>query len=302
MTAISANGITIEYEETGNRTDPVVILIRGLGTQLIDWPVALLDGLAGEGFRVIVHDNRDVGLSTKFDKAGAPDLADAVQKAAAGLPTGAAYTLDDMALDVVGLMDALGIAGAHIMGISMGGMIAQILAAVHHKRVRSLTSIMSSSGNPDLPQAAPGVMKAMMAAPEDPNDREAVIRLGTETLKIIGSPGFPETEESRRAAYTARFERSYYPVGVARQMQAILLHGSRIDLLKTISVPTLVIHGKDDPLVPVAAGRDTAAKIPNSDLKIIDGMGHSIPMPLVPQFVTLIAQHARKAQEAADKS
>lgn len=302
MTAISANGITIEYEETGSRTDPAMILIRGLGTQLIDWPADLVHGLAGEGFRVIVYDNRDVGLSTKFDNAGTPDLADAVQKAAAGLPTGAAYTLDDMALDVVGLMDALGIAGAHIMGISMGGMIAQILAAVHHERVHSLTSVMSSSGNPDLPQAAPEVMKAVMAVPEEPNDREAVVRLGAESLKIIGSPGFPETEETRRSAVAARFERSHNPAGVVRQMQAILLHGSRTGLLKSISIPALVVHGRDDPLVPVAAGRDTAANIPGSKLEIIEGMGHNIPLPLVPRFVTLIAQHAHSALGAPERT
>jgi len=293
MAAVTANGIRIEYEEAGKQSDPVIMLIRGLGTQLIDWPDAFIHGLAEKGYRVICHDNRDVGLSAKFDDAGIPDFADAMAKASTGEKTGAAYSLEDMALDVVGLQDALGIESAHIVGISMGGMIAQILAGKHRERVQKLVSVMSSSGRPDLPAAAPEVMKALTAVPDDPNDREKIISIGTEALRIIGSPGFPESEEDRRKIYTARYERCYYPTGVARQMLAIMLAGSRVDLLKTISVPTLVIHGSNDPLVPVEAGKDTAANIPGASLEIIEGMGHNLPEPLIPRLVDLISRHIK---------
>ncbi|MBW2180837.1 MAG: alpha/beta fold hydrolase [Deltaproteobacteria bacterium] len=297
MAAVTANGIRIEYEEAGKQSDPVIMLIRGLGTQLIDWPVAFIRGLAEKDYRVIFHDNRDVGLSAKFNDAGMPDFVDAMARASAGKKTGVAYSLEDMALDVIGLQDALGIESAHIVGISMGGMIAQILAGKHSERVQSLVSVMSSSGRPDLPAAAPEVIKALTAVPDDPNDREKIISLGTETLGIIGSPGFSESEEVRRKIYTARYERCYSPAGVARQMLAIMRAGSRVDLLKTISVSTLVIHGLDDPLVPVAAGKDTAANIPGASLEIIEGMGHNLPAALIPRLVDLIARHVKSVDK-----
>jgi len=297
MATVSANGIKIEYQEAGNASDPAIMLIRGLGTQLIDWPDTFIDGLVKKSYRVIYHDNRDVGLSEKFDKAGVPNVADAMAKMFDGKDPGAPYLLEDMALDVIGLQDVLEIESAHILGISMGGMIAQILAGNYRKRVRSLVSVMSSSGRPDLPAAAPEVMSAITAVPDDPNDRDKVILLGMETLRIIGSPGFPESEDERRRIYTARYERCYYPAGIARQMLAIILSGSRVDLLKTISVPTLVIHGLDDPLVPVEAGRDTAATIPGAILEIIEGMGHNLPVPLVPRLVDLITQHSKSADK-----
>jgi len=293
MTAIEANNITIEYEDSGSPSNPAIMLIRGLGTQLIDWPKEFVDGLVDQGFRVIRHDNRDVGLSTKFEEAGIPNVVEGFAKAAAGETIQSVYTMDDVAQDVIGLQDALGIESAHIVGMSMGGIIAQKLAINHANRVKSMTSIMSGSGNPDFPPGKPEATQFITNPPENPNDREGVIAFGTETLRILGSPGYPESEEVRRKIYTARYDRCHYPPGVARQMTAILADGSRVEQLKTVTVPTLVIHGSDDPLVPVEAGKDTAAHIPGAKLEIIEGMGHNIPVSLYPRLVNLIAIHAK---------
>ncbi|MCP4749412.1 MAG: alpha/beta fold hydrolase [Proteobacteria bacterium] len=298
MTAVEANGITIEYVEKGNSSDPAIILIRGLGTQLIDWPTGLMNGLADNGFRVVCLDNRDAGLSSKIESGGIPDVMGAVAKSMHGELIDAPYTLDDMALDVIGLQDALGISSAHVFGISMGGMIVQVLAAKHKDRIRSLISVMSSSGKPGLPQGKPEAMQALFESPPNPEDRESVIAHETETQLVYGSPGYPESEAVRRKIATARYDRCHYPAGQARQTVAVLASGSRVDLLKTISVPSLVIHGADDPLVPLEAGRDTAANIPGASLEIIEGMGHNIPDELAPRFVDLITQHARQADGA----
>jgi pimeloyl-ACP methyl ester carboxylesterase len=293
MASIIANGITIEYEKSGQPENPVIMLIRGLGTQLIDWPGEFINGLVDHGFRVVCHDNRDVGLSAKFDELGVPDIAVALAKMSRDEPLMPPYTIDDMALDVIGLQDALGISAAHIVGMSMGGFIAQKLAANHAKRVISIVSMMSGSGNPNLPPAKPEAMAALTGGPENPDDRESIISFVAESLRIIGSPGYPESEAYRRKIATARYERCHHPAGKARQMMAVLAEGSHVDLLKTIDVPTLVIHGADDPLVPVEAGKDTAANIPNARIEIIEGMGHNIPIPLVPKLVDLIADHAK---------
>lgn len=293
MASIPANGITIEYEERGNKESPVILLIRGLGTQLIDWPDAFIDGLVDRGYRVVYHDNRDVGLSQKFDDAGVPDMADVQAKLIKGETVSPLYTIDDMALDAVGLLDALDIARAHILGISMGGFIAQKMAAKHASRVLSMISVMSGTGNPDLPPARPEAMAVLTGRPEK-DDRESIIAFMVKALQIIGSPGYPESESIRRNIAGARYDRCYYPAGSARQLLAVFADGSRVEMLKTIQVPSLVIHGADDPLVPVEAGKDTAANIPGARLEIIDGMGHNIPAPLVPVLVGLIADHTDK--------
>jgi pimeloyl-ACP methyl ester carboxylesterase len=293
MVSINANDITIEYEESGDPSNPAIMLIRGLSTQLIDWPKEFINGLVDEGFRVIYHDNRDVGLSAKFEEAGVPDIDEATTRLLAGEKIQPAYTMDDMALDVTGLMDVLEIKTAHIVGMSMGGIIAQKLAINHADRVKSMTSVMSGSGNPDLPPANPEVLNLITAPPSNPEDREGVIAHGIELLRRLGGPGYPETEEVRRRISAARYDRCYYPPGVARQMMAIMADGSRVEQLKTLTVPTLVIHGADDPLAPVEAGKDTAARIPNARLEIIEGMGHNIPVPLCPRLVELIANHAK---------
>lgn len=292
MVAVKANNISIEYEESGDLSNPAIILIRGLGTQLIDWPKPFIDGLVNEGFRVVYFDNRDVGLSEKLESAGVPDMAEMMTKMASGEAISPPYTVDDMALDVIGLMDVLKIETAHIVGISMGGMIAQILAVNHAQRLKSMTSVMSSSGNPNLPRPTGEAAEFLIGTPSDPNDRESVIAHGTESLRVFGSPGYPESETVRREIYTARFDRCNYPAGVARQMAAIVADGSRVERLKTITVPTLVIHGLDDPLVPVEGGKDTAASIPNAQLELIAGMAHNIPEPLCPRLVELITGHA----------
>ena len=297
MPVVSANGIEIAYDDRGGANDPVILLIMGLATQMIAWPEAFCDGLAARGFRVIRFDNRDVGLSTKFDSAPPIDLAAIMQSATAGRKISTPYDLTDMAKDAVGLMDRLSIGKAHVVGASMGGMIAQIVAGQYPERVRSLVSVMSSSGDPKLPQAKPEAMSAIMQPRPPGSDRELAVQHGMKIYRAIGSPGFPTSEEELRAKVGAAFDRSYYPVGIGRQFAAILANGSRVEMLRRISVPTLVLHGADDPLVPVEAGRHTAAQIPGSKLTIIPGMGHDIPTSLTPILVNAIAAHC----EAADQ-
>ena len=302
MPVTSANGIEIAYDDRGNRSDPAVVLVMGLATQMIAWPEAFCDGLAARGFRVVRFDNRDVGLSTKFDAAPSVDLGAVLQRLIAGEKLNPPYDLTDMAGDTVGLMDRLAIEKAHVVGASMGGMIAQVVAAKYPTRVRSLVSIMSSSGDPGLPQAKPEAMAAITQARPDGSDRELAIQHGMKIYKAIGSPGYPTPDEELRAKVGAAFDRSYYPVGIGRQFAAILANGSRVEMLKRLSVPTLVLHGADDPLVPVEAGRHTAASIPGSSLTVIPGMGHDIAAGLIPVLVEAIAAHCRKADGNSKRS
>ncbi|MBW2281388.1 MAG: alpha/beta hydrolase [Deltaproteobacteria bacterium] len=292
MASLQANGITIEYEDTGGADRPAIVLIRGLGTQLIDWPVALVETLSGAGFRVIRPDNRDAGLSSKLDAFGAPDIPAAIRAARNGEAVPCAYTLEDMARDVVALLDVLGIEAAHVVGMSMGGFIVQRLAANHPTRVLSMTSIMASSGSPDLPASTPEAAATLASSPSDPDDRDSVITHDAEVARILGSPGYPEDESERLAIAAARYDRSHCPDGVGRQMLAVIADGRRLELLGGIRVPTLVIHGRDDLLVRVEGGIDTAARIPGAKLELIDGMGHNIPLGLVPTLAKLIAEHA----------
>jgi len=297
MPVTSANGIEIAYDDRGNRHDPVILLIMGLATQMIAWPEAFCDSLAAHGFRVVRFDNRDVGLSTKFEAASPIDLGALLQRVMAGEKIDPPYDLTDMAGDTVGLMNRLGIEKAHVVGASMGGMIAQIIAAKYPDRVRSLVSIMSSSGDPGLPQAAPEAMMAIMQARPDGGNRELAVQHGMGIYRAIGSPGFPMSDSELRMKVGAAFDRSYYPSGVGRQFAAILANGSRVEMLKGLSAPTLVLHGADDPLVPVEAGRHTAALIPGSSLVVIPGMGHDIATGLIPILVEAIAAHCKKADK-----
>lgn len=296
MTAFKANGIEIDAETFGEAVGVPLVLIRGLGTQRTAWPEAFLAGLVERGHRVITFDNRDAGLSTKFHAAGSIDIAEAMSRAMRGDPLDAPYSIDDMALDVVGLLDALDVETAHVAGISMGGMIAQLLAARHGERLRSLTSIMSSSGAPGLPGPTPEAAAALMSRPEDPGDRESVIRHSVEVEKVFGSPGYPPGDAYLRAAAERAYDRCYCPDGITRQMLAVLTGGDRTELLKTIRVPTLVIHGVDDPLIPVEAGMDTARRIPGAELRLIPGMGHDVAPGLIPTLVGAIAEHAAAAE------
>jgi pimeloyl-ACP methyl ester carboxylesterase len=299
MPSLRANGIDIFYDEVGEAKAPALLLIMGLGTQMIGWPEAFCGRLADRGFRVIRFDNRDIGLSTKIEDGSRIDIAAAFMRALAGRPVEAPYSVDDMANDAVGLLDALAIDKAHIVGASMGGMIAQVIAAKHSGRARSLVSIMSSSGDPKLPQAKPAAGAALTATRPPQSDREACIQYGMNAYRVIGSPGYPTPEPELRAKIERAFDRSYYPIGAARQLVAVLASGSRVDMLKTIRVPTLVLHGKDDPLVPVEAGKDTARLVPGAVLKVIPGWGHDMPTALIPTLTEAIASHCQSADRAA---
>jgi pimeloyl-ACP methyl ester carboxylesterase len=291
---ISANGISIEVDEAGAADAPPVLLIRGLGTQMIQWPGDFRRTLTDRGFRIVLFDNRDVGLSQKLAAAGRPDMGAVMRAIREGRPPDVPYTLFDMAADAIGVLDALEIGRAHVVGISMGGMIAQVLAARYAERVRSLVSIMSSSGHPDLPPPTPEAMQVLMSAPEDPTDRECVIRHTMKGRRVIGSPGYPQDDTSLRREVAAAYDRCYDPDGIARQMVAVISGGSRATLLAEIKAPTLVIHGADDPLVPVECGRDTAKRIPSARLEIIPGMGHEISPGLTATLGHLIADHAER--------
>jgi len=289
------NGLRIAYEVEGAETDPAILLIMGLGTQMTRWPRGLIDGLVDRGFRVIRFDNRDVGLSTRLEDAGAPDLMAVMSAMLTGGSTPVAYDLSDMAADAVGLLDALEIDRAHVVGGSMGGMIAQIIAATYPERVLSLTLIMSSSGNPALPRASDAVL-AMLAGPRpDPADEAAIIDRVVIGAELMGSPGYPVDPAVRRAAAVEDYRRGYYPAGIARHTAAIVASGDRRPLLARITAPTVVIHGTDDPLVPIEAGRDTAANVPGARLIELPGMGHDLPDELVPDIVAAIIQVATRA-------
>lgn len=299
MPQVKANGIEIEYESFGPADRDAVLLIMGFSAQLTMWPTELCEELVARGYRVIRFDNRDVGLSAKLEAKGVPDM----EKLFGALMTGAAveapYSLDDMAADAAGLLDALGIERAHIVGASMGGMIAQLVAANHPEKTLSLTSIMSNTGNPDLPQGSPEAMGALMAPAPAPDDIEAIVARGINTWKVIGSPGYPTDDQQLRQWVMRDAKRSYYPQGVTRQFAAIVANGDRRPKLKTIKVPTVVLHGADDPLVPVAGGKDTADNIPGAELRVIPGMGHDFPLGLVPVFADAIEAAARRAAGAA---
>ncbi|MTV36444.1 alpha/beta fold hydrolase [Duganella radicis] len=290
MATAQANGITIAYETSGNPLDPPVLLIMGLGMQLIAWPQDLVDGLVEQGYYVVRFDNRDIGLSSKLHQHKKPNLLWAYVKSLFGLRPASAYTLNDMADDALGLLDALAISRAHVVGVSMGGMIAQIFASRFAGRTLSLTSIMSTSGRRGLPGPTAAARNAMMR-PADPNDRKAVVERALHVYRTIGSPSFPTPERTLRAGIERAVERGTSPDGVARQLVAIVASGDRTPLLRKIRCPALVIHGAADPLVPVACGVDTAQSIPGARLHVIEGMGHDLPQQLIERLLALLDQH-----------
>jgi pimeloyl-ACP methyl ester carboxylesterase len=295
MPLIEANGLDIEYESFGPESRETILLIMGLGAQLTQWPIELCDELVTRGYRVVRFDNRDVGLSSRIERDRVFAFSDAFFSLASGKPAFVPYSLDDMAADAVGLLDALGIEKAHIVGASMGGMIAQLVAANYPERVLSLTSIMSSSGNPLLPHPRPRVLGLMMSPAPHARDTEAVIARGVKTYETIGSPGFPTDEETLREWVTRDATRAYYPAGVMRQMAAVLTNGDRRPKLRKIVAPTVVLHGADDPLVPCAAGEDTAANIEGAELRLVEGMGHDMPLALIDTIADAIVAAAERA-------
>lgn len=295
MARVKANGIEIEYETAGNSSDPALLLVMGLGAQLTIWPDALFEGLAKQGFHVIRYDNRDTGLSTDFASWGVADVPAALRKAMQGGKVEAPYLLKDMAADAVGLLDALGIERAHMVGASMGGMIVQILAAQHAERTRSMVSIYSTSGRPGLPQGKPEAL-AMLGSQPEGTSREARVEHGIKLRRTIGSPAYPMPDAELRALVERNVDRRYYPEGVGRQYLAVMASGDRVEMLKRVKVPTLVLHGEEDPLLPVECGRDVARLVPGAKIETWPGWGHDFPGALIPTLVDRIAGFCKAAE------
>lgn len=296
MPTIPVNGVELYYEETGDVSAPAILLIMGLATQLIAWPDDFVDGLAASGFRVICYDNRDTGLSSNLRGAPAISPVLAIIGKRLGLPVPLAYSLKDMAADAVGLMDALGVEAAHIVGVSMGGMIAQNVAALWPARVLSLTSIMSSSGAGGLPGPSAALRQRLLKRRPANADRQLAVAAGAELLEMISFPDPARAVDAFHAIAGRAYDRSYNPRGARRQLLAIIADGSRADRLATINAPTLVIHGAADPLVPAANGRDVAERVAGARLEIIADMAHDLPPTQMPRVLRLIADHADMAQ------
>lgn len=294
MPAIKANGIDIHYEEAGAPDAPAMLLVMGFGAQLTLWPDELVSALADEGFRVIRYDNRDVGLSHKFDGAKAPGVVKLTLLAKLGIRPRVPYTLADMAADGIGLLDALEIGQAHIVGASMGGMIGQHMAARYPQRCLSFTQIFSTTGNPRLPAARKEALAALVKRPAS-TDEAVLVDHGMMLARTIGSPAYPAEEERLRERVTAGLRRSFYPEGATRHLSAVVADGDRRSMIRRITVPTLVLHGEDDPLVPCEGGRDTAATIPGARIRTIPGWGHDLPPELVDEIAGEIAGHAKGA-------
>jgi pimeloyl-ACP methyl ester carboxylesterase len=288
MGRVKANGLELEYETFGDPNDPPMVLIMGLGAQLIDWPQPFCEMLAEAGFHVIRFDNRDAGLSSSLDHLGAPDLSALF----AGDLDAAPYRLSDLADDTVGLLDALGIDRAHLVGASLGGMVAQQTVIDHPDRVRSLASIMSTTGDRAVGQATPEA-RAVLGRPPAASREEAIANT-VRSSRIIGSTGFPVTDQELLDRATAKYDRSYRPVGTLRQLAAAVASPDRTPGLGAVSVPTAVSHGEVDPLIDVSGGRATAAAVPGAELLVIPGMGHDLPAGAQAQIAAAIAANARR--------
>ena len=291
---VSANGLGIEIDDQGRPDGEPLLLIMGLGMQLIGWPDEMVQLLVSRGFRVLRMDNRDTGLSQGFDHLGVPRMMPVMLRYALHLPVPAAYGIADMAADALGVLDALGIARAHVCGASMGGMIAQHLAARHPGRVKSLTLMMTTSGARHLPQPVMKVRRALLSRP-DGSDPAAVVAHLQRLLTLIGSPAYPADPERLRERLQATVQRAWRPAGTARQIVAVVADGDRSPLLPLIQAPTRVIHGEADPLVRPEAGHDLVARMPGAVPDFIPGMGHDLPLQLLPRFAEGIAENAHRA-------
>ncbi len=281
--------IELAYETFGSAQDPPLLLVMGLATQMIGWPDELCRMLAGRGLYVIRFDNRDVGLSTHLDSAGAPDVLAVMGGDRSGVP----YGLADMADDAAGLLDALGLDAAHVVGASMGGMIAQLMVLRHPRRVRSLTSIMSTTGDPAVGTPAEAAIGVLLAPPA--TDRESAVQRAVVAFRVVGSPGVEFDEAGVRERAGLAFDRAHDPAGVARQMAAVLTTPDRTADLAGVAVPTLVVHGAQDPLVGVSGGRATAAAVPGAELLVVEGMGHDLPRAVLPELADRIGALAARA-------
>lgn len=298
MPSAAADGITLEYESIGRPEDPAILLVMGLGVQLVLWPDAFCAMLAAKGFRVVRFDNRDIGLSTHLDHLGVPDIGRQAVRYFLRLPLKAPYYIDDMARDTEGLLDALGIARAHVVGASMGGMIAQNLAARAPARVASLVSLMSTTGARRLPSPRARALRALLLPPPPAGDIEAATRRLMQLLRIIGSRTYPANEEYLRSVCERHVRRSYYPPGAARQLLAIAASGDRTEVVRRIRVPTLVLHGDEDPLLLPACGEATARAVREgggeATMATLRGMGHDFPVELMPELAERVAEHCRR--------
>ena len=292
-----ANGIDICYEIFGDANAEPMMLIMGLGAQMIHWDDDFCRQLAACGFRVIRFDNRDIGKSSKMSGGKRLTAVELLKLRFLKIPVAAPYRLRDMAEDTIALMDHLRVRSAHIVGASMGGMIAQEIAINFSERVRSLTSIMSTTGNPRIPPPTREATAVLMAPP--PTSKEEYFARFAQTWKILRAGSFPEEEALDPARAARSWERGLNPPGVGRQLRAILASGSRKERLRFVKAPTLVIHGTVDPLVHPQGGKDTAASIPGAKLVMIEGMGHALPMRMWPQIIGAIAEHARGAATKA---
>ena len=294
MPNVKANGIQIEYDTIGDPYAPPLLLIMGLGGQLIHWEEGFCRQLAGKGLFIIRYDHRDTGLSTKYKTAGPADMNSSLDAFRQGQAIQPPYSLNDLADDAAGLLEALHIEKAHVCGTSMGGMIAQILAIRHPQRLLSLISIYSTTGNPELPQPEPQALEALMTP--QPTGRQAYIEFNVKTHRVMAGSGYPFEEEFIRNISAESYDRAHYPAGVGRQMLAVMAQENRKEALMSVTAPTLVIHGTADPLVPAAHGQDTADAVPGARLLLIEGMGHDLPRNSGPwpQVISAIAEHTKK--------
>jgi len=294
-----ANGIELCYEIFGDAEAEPMLLIMGLGAQMIHWDDDFCRQLAARGFRVIRFDNRDIGKSSKMTGGKRLTPFELIKLRFLKIPVAAPYKLHDMAEDVIGLMDTLGIPSAHVVGASMGGMIAQEMAISFPQRVRSLTSIMSTTGDPRIPAPSREATAVLMAPP--PASKEEYFVRYAQTWKVLRNGSFPQDEALDRSRAERAYERGLNPAGVGRQLRAILASGSRKQRLGSVKAPTLVIHGTVDPLVRPEGGKDTAASIPGAKLLMIEGMGHALPIPMWPQVIDAIDKHAHAASAKATR-
>jgi pimeloyl-ACP methyl ester carboxylesterase len=293
MPNVTANEIQIEYDTFGDPSSSPLLLIMGLGEQMIGWDEELCKQLASRDLYVIRFDNRDVGLSSKIDEAGVPNTVEVFAALMKGEKANIPYTLDDMADDAIGLLDALNIEKAHIFGVSLGGMIAQIMAIRYSSRVWSLTSMASITGNPELPLGKPELFVELVNPP--PTEHEAYIENRVNLILALAGSRFPMDEQRTREHLEQSYGRSYYPPGIARHGVAGAVNSDRTQGLKSVSAPTLVIHGSEDPLFPVEQGKAIAAAVPGAKLLIIEGMGHAFPPEVWPLLVDAIDKHIRNA-------
>ena len=285
---ISSNGLRFAYGTFGNKSNPAIILVAGLYNQMVRWPIEFCHDLAARNFFVIRFDNRDIGLSNWMTGLKAPSLVRQMLKYRFGLPVDVPYTLDDMAADTVGILDGLSVKKAHFVGMSMGGMICQIAAARYPDRALSLTSIMSTSGT--FGKGKPS-LKASMQMLKKPSKGQSRIDNSVEILQFLGSPGYPVSDSVVRAMVELEYARGSNPAGYLRQMAAINTAPNRVHLLNSLKIPALIIHGREDLLVPLSGGIDTARHIRNSRLVVFPGMGHNLPIQLLGRFADLIAEH-----------